>query len=490
LQAVTDEMVCELSVRLLAIHSLILQHATGLEVGMETSWPLHTLTSRIHRLLEGKSVAAALVNWHKGEHEKILEVDGVIDWGDTPPNVDIADDHSDWKRPAVAEGFGGQADVIRIDASVIDGLMSTVGEMVQQRSRLQMFAEQLRREFPGHPTMEELYRTAETLERSMVTVQTGIMGTRLQPLSRLFDNYPRVLRDVARIADREVIVEIEGGSTQVDKSIIDGLGEPLMAILRYCASRSIEKPADRESKNKPKEGTIKLSARDQGSQVVITVQDDGAGFDRKECCGWLVDCGMMTFEQAEKLGDDELAAMMFEGDVATSPLRRVASMLQVSVGGSFMVHSSPTAGARIDLVVPMKSAILSAVLVAAGDSAYTVPLQAIIEITRIERTMIKTIAGAATMRLRDDVFPLLDARKLFGDKAVGEPAFALVITTGQTRAALGVDRVISKQDMIIKQIDDAGLRRGPFSGTTLTREGKVSLVLDVQRMLAAALDHR
>lgn len=110
------------------------------------------------------------------------------------------------------------------------------------------------------------------------------------------------------------------------------------------------------------------------------------------------------------------------------------------------------------------------------------------EITRIEKSMVKTIGGAPSLRVRDDLFPLLDARTILGDEAVGDPAFALIVTTGQTRAALGVDRVISKQDMIIRQIDDACLRRGPFSGTTLTREGRVSLVLDVQRILSAAAD--
>ncbi len=487
LHGVADSMIPELAVRLLAIQSLILQHATALEVGMVTTWPLEVFTARIHRLLEGKTLNPTIIGWHKASVDRLTELDLIVQLGEDPPRLDAAEEHSDWTRPAggAAGRAGSRADSVRVDASVIDGLLATVGELVQDRARLQMTTEKLRRELPGHLTVEELSRTTERLERSMVALQTGIMSTRLQPLARLFDNYPRVMRDVARIADREADLIVEGAATMVDKSILDGVANPLMLLLRFIAATMIERPADRQAAGKLPAGQVRISARHQGSQVVITLADDGAGYDRATGVKWIAASGLMTPEQAAALGDDELASMLYKPEVASSPVSRVSTMLQETVGGSIMVRNQPGVGSRIDLIIPMKAAILAAVLVAVGKSAYSVPLQSIIEITRLEPSMVRTIRGTPTMRLRDDLFPLLDARKLFDDEADGEPAFALVLTTGQSKAALGVDRVISKQDMIIRQIDDARLRRGPFSGTTLTQSGAVSLVLDVQRVLSA-----
>ncbi len=492
LHGVTDAMVPELAVRVLAIQSLIQQHGTALEVGMDTVWPLRTFTNRIHRMLEGNSVARPLVGLHGGNTERVIEIDMIVDWGEPTPKIDPAEDQSAWERPTsgVNATSAPREDIIRIEAGVIDGLLNTVGELVQQRGRLQMMCDQLRKELRGNARIDEVCRSAEVLERSMVKLQTGLMSTRLQPLSRLFDNYPRVIRDVARIADREVDVKISGAETLVDKSILEGLAEPLMSILRFAASRDIETPAQREACGKPKVGTLHLSARHQGSQILITIEDDGAGFDRAETVDWVIKAGLMMREQAEALGDDELAALTLESDVTCSPLCRVARLLQDHLGAVCVISSRPGKGVHLDLIIPMKSTILAAVLVAAGHSQYTVPLQAIVEITRLDPDMIKTIGGSSCMRLRGDVFPLLDARRMLGDETVGEPAFALVLTTGETHAAIGVDRVISKQDMIIKQIEDPELRRGPFSGTTLTQDGRVSLVLDVQRVLSSTAETR
>jgi chemotaxis protein histidine kinase CheA len=487
-RGVAEEMLPEITMRLLGVQSLIQQHAVALEVGMETTWPLQILTARIHRLLSGQKLAENIIGWHKRDTERVLELDKVVEGIEPPPEVSPVDDHGEWIRPAVdAADAQGHSDIVKVEVHTIDALLSIIGEMARHRSRIQVLSDALRREAGADSRVADICREGELLERSMVSLQTGLMGTRLQPLCRLLDNYPRVIRDVARIADREAIVTICGGDTLVDKSTLDGLAEPLMTVLRFVASKLIESPAEREKAGKTSAGNITITARHQGSQVVILIDDDGAGFDRNEISSQAVQSGLFSEEQAATVTDDELAALCFEGDLPTSTVARVTSMLRNAVGGSLNVKSFAGKGSRIEVVVPVKSTILPCVLVAAGKSCYTVPLQAVTEITRIDPECTSTIGGARCIKIRENLFPLIDARALFGDEQNAQPAFALVLRSGDTFAALGVDKVLSKQDMIISQIDEPQLRRGPFSGTTLTSEGSVSLVIDVQRVLSAGL---
>lgn len=488
LDGVAEDMLPELNVRLLAVQSLIQQHAVALEVGMETTWPLDTLVARIHRLLSGQTLSPSIVGWHRGNVERVTELDLVVEGVDPPPKVDPVEDRASWTRPAEAVAKAATDDLIRVRAAIIDELLGTVGELVQHNARLHMVSAQLRREQPRLPGVDDLCRTSELMQRAMVALQTGIMGTRMQPIARLLDNYPRVARDVGRLADREVQLSVCGGETLVDRSLLEAISEPLMMIVRCVASTLIEPPAERQKAGKPTAGSIFITVAQRGSQVVVTLEDDGCGFDRKAVMQQTVDAGLLTAEQAEALSDTDLYALLMEPDLTGSPLRGVGNMLSSSIGASFRIASTPGQGTRIDLFIPMKSVILPSVVVAVGAAQYTVPLSSVLEIVKINEDAVKTIGRAPCLRLRGDVLAMVDARELFSESASALPSYAIVVTNGQRVAALGVDRVINKQDMIIAQIEDEKLRQGPFSGTTLTQEGRVSLVIDVQRVLALVAD--
>ncbi|MDX2116358.1 MAG: chemotaxis protein CheW [Planctomycetota bacterium] len=492
LSEVAEPMLPELTIRVNAIRALIEQHTTALEVGMETTWPLETLSTRVHRLLQGCSLAPAILGWHRGDVDRVLELDGVTEGVDPPPRVEPADDASDWTRPATdadpsaAGRRDRSAEPLRVEAAVIEELLETVGELVQHRGRLQSVCEELRRELRSNSRVEELAQTAELIERSMVSLQTGIMSMRMQPLAKLFDRYPRVVRDVARLADKDIELEVHGAATLVDKAILDGLAEPLIAILRNAASKLIETPAERTAAGKPPQGRIRLSARHQGSQVVVSVEDDGAGFDRAWIERQAVEAGLYSPEQASDLNENDVLALVFDAALSRSPLRDVGRSVREGLGGSLMIGSTLGQGARIDIIAPMPSAILSAVIVAVGRSQYTVPLQSVTEITRIDATARRTIAGKPCLVLGERVLPLIDARAAFGDVSEGDAPIALLLTDGRQLASLSVDRVINKQDVVIRNIEHLDLRKGPFSGTSITPDGRVSLVLDVQRLLAGS----
>jgi two-component system, chemotaxis family, sensor kinase CheA len=501
LAEVSEPLIPELEVRLKGVQSLISQHATALEVAMESTWPLGTLTRRVHRLLDGQGLSPTILNWHKGDPERVLELDGVVEGVEPSPRVSPEEDHSDWQRPAAVasatgttgatteatessstSALGKGADHVRIESSVIDDLLETVGELVQHKGRIQMLVDELRRESPSE-RVAELWRTTESMDRFLGVLQSGIMGTRLQAMNKLFDRYPRIVRDVARLADKEIDIKIAGGDTLVDKNLLEALSDPLTAILRNIAARLVESKEIRTRRGKPEIATIRLSARHQGSQVVVSIEDDGGGFDRDDTIRQAQAASLLTAEQAASLPDAELFMLLFQPDLAGSPLSRVGPAVSELLGGSIQVSSSAGRGSRVDLTVPMKSAILSAVIVAAGNSVYTVPLQGVREITRLEPDRRRSVGGQPCLVLREHVIPLLDSRELFGDDMSREPTIALIITDGQTEAALAVDRVLSKQEVAIRHIEESELRRGPFSGTSLTQQGEVSLVLDVQRIL-------
>lgn len=498
LAEVSEPLIPELVVRLKGVQSLISQHAIALEVAMESTWPLSRLTTRVHRLLDGQGLSASILNWHNGDPERVLELDGVVEGVEPPPSVPAEEDHSDWQRPAATASATGStteatestttsalskgADHVRIESSVIDDLLETVGELVQHKGRIQMLVDELRRESPSE-RVAELWRTTESMDRFLGVLQSGIMGTRLQAMSKLFDRYPRIVRDVARLADKEIDIKIAGGDTLVDKNLLEALSDPLTAILRNIAARLVESKEIRTRRGKPEIATIRLSARHQGSQVVVSIEDDGGGFDRDDTIRQAQAASLLTAEQAASLPDAELFMLLFQPDLAGSPLSRVGPAVSEVLGGSIQVSSSAGCGSRVDLTVPMKSAILSAVIVAAGNSVYTVPLQGVREITRLEPDRRRSVGGQPCLVLREHVIPLLDSRELFADDMSREPTIALIITDGQTEAALAVDRVLSKQEVAIRHIEESELRRGPFSGTSLTQQGEVSLVLDVQRIL-------
>lgn len=496
---VAETMLPELAVRLLGIQGLISQHLTALEVGMETTWPLGTLTRRVHRLLSGQPLARTILGWHRNEPDRVLELDGVTEGLEPPPTVPEESDRAEWSREAALAAMGGAAggarggaaasgsDQIRVDSAVIDALLDTVGELVLHRGRLQLITEQLRRDQPSNTTVAELARTSELIDRTMISLQTGIMGTRLMALGRLFDRYPRVVRDVARLADRDVELIIEGGHVTVDKQLLDQLADPLIAILRTIASSLVEPPTRRQELGKPAQATVRLAATHQGSQVVLTISDDGAGFDRADTERQVVAAGLFTPEQASLIPDDQLFPLLFERDVANSPLCAVGEQVRTGLAGSLLVRSRAGQGLHIEVVVPLKSAILPAVIVAVGGAAYTIPLQGVAEILALDARKVHSIGGSPCLRVReeDEVLALIDARRLFGDEPSAPARVALVLSDGQRKAALAVDGVLGKQDIVVRSIDEPSLRRGPFSGTALLASGNVSLVLDIQRTIAS-----
>lgn len=504
---VPESALPELLMRVRGIASLIQQHAAALAVSMETNWGLDTLISRTRTLLDGKPLDAAIAGWHKGDVERLLELDKVTEGIEPPPTEGgppSGVDPGSWSplpalqaqtADAASQSSGApspdapRADdtgpVMRVECSAMDRLQDTIGQLVQNKNRLLRLPARMASAHIGAALLEDLTSVADQIDRLAGELQSTLLSARMQPLHRLFDRYPRIVRDVARINEREIELTVVGGETRVDKSAFDALGDPITFLMRFVASKSIETPAERQALGKPPTGHITLAAVNQGGQVTISVEDDGSGLSRERLLAPALASGLLSPEQAEAMPLDEVYALASGDDLPESPLAGLSTLVERQLGARLRISSTPGKGSVFTLVIPLKSAIIAAVMAQVGRGVYAIPLQAVTEIIRPEPEQRASIQGRECLRVRDHVFGVIDLHS-----ALNEPAdettrpCAIMIRVGSDSAALLVDRIVGKQEIVIKPLErgDTG-REGPFTGATIRDDGRVSLIIDVERLI-------
>ena len=509
---VSESHVPELLMRVRAIASLIGQHAVGLEVGMETNWPLKTLEDRIERIMSGEPVDPAFTAWHRWDVERVLELDKVVEGVEPLPEPGSAPAGSVAAPPppppppppqldaAKADGsVESSGPVIRVDASTIDKILEMIGQLVQTKNRLLSQGAGLRGLGLAAERAEALTSTIDEVDRLTGQLQLAIMHTRQQPLSKLFERYPRVIRDIANLSDKKIELKIIGADTRVEKTVFEALGEPLTVLLRFAASKSLETPAERLAANKPEVGQITLSAESQGNQVLITLSDDGQGLDGERIAAEAVQAGMIDAESVDRLSADEILALVCQEGYPGGSLSGLASQVAEKLGGTLRVRGNKGRGITFQMSVPLKSAIIPAVMVGVGSAIYAIPLQSVTEIVRPDEQMLSSVRGQLCLRLREQVIGVVDMHALLGEAREAhaetggphrESRCAVMVTVGDERGALMVDRIIGKQEIVIKPLDvgqtNAGQAAGPISGATIRDDGRVSLILDVKRVLESA----
>lgn len=427
----------------------------------------------------------------------------------TQPTPDAKSDaKTDTKADAkTAEKTGEKHDAkaventIRVEVGRLESLMNLVGELVLQKNRIGALT---RRAAGAANTDVELAEAmtaaAGTLDRVTSDIQLAVMRTRMQPLDKLFGRYPRLIRDLAAKTGKKIQLVIEGGDTEVDKSVIEELGDPLVHLLRNSCDHGLELPEDRVKAGKSETGTLTLRASHEGSHVRVLVIDDGRGLSREKICKKAVERGLATAEQVATLSDREIWNFIFEAGFSTA--EKVSDLSGRGVGmdvvrtnihklkGSIELSSELGKGTTISITIPLTVAILPAMMVGVGDEIYALPLGSILEIVRPQDDQISSIGGHRVMRLRDSVLPLVDAAELFcqpADKRRESP-FAVVLQQHEKRVGLMVTRLIGQQEVVIKALDETGANSMPkaVSGATVRDDGGVSLIVDVDRLISMA----
>lgn len=394
------------------------------------------------------------------------------------------------------DGHGASvaAQTIRVEVGRLESLMSLVGQLVLTKNRFLALSRRLREvELPSQLNSDTLTAATE-LDRLTAQLQMGVMRTRMQPLAKLFDRYPRVIRDIARATGKRINLEIVGKETEVDKSVLELLADPLVHMLRNSADHGIESTEARLKAGKSPDGTIVVEAEHRGSHVRVLVRDDGKGIDPRVIGRKAVEKGLVSEEDLATMGDEQIIQFIFAAGFSTAEQITDLSgrgvgmdVVRASVarmGGSVSVSSRVGEGSVVEILIPLTVAIMPAMVVGVVQQFFCVPLQTIVEIVKPEEVGSHSLVGQAVMKLREEVIPLIDLGHALGCTRKPEARrFAVVTDAGGRRVALLVDCLVGQQEIVIRPLDDECVQGGPFSGATIREEGDVSLIVDVNEVV-------
>jgi two-component system, chemotaxis family, sensor kinase CheA len=385
---------------------------------------------------------------------------------------------------------------LRVDAGRIDVVMNLVGELIIGKSMLQRAVAEFEARHAKDSLRGKFVDALAFQSRVLGELQKSVMKIRMVPVEQLFRRFPRVVRDVAKMRNKDVGLEIAGQNTDLDKSILDALAEPLAHLVRNAADHGIETAAERGAAGKPVRGTIRLDAYHEGDQVVIKVSDDGRGLDRKKIVSRAIQRGIITSAQAERLNEAESLQLIFEPGLSTADeiteisgrgvgLDVVKAALE-DLKGSVDLDSVPGKGTTFRLLVPLTLASIQALLFRVQGRLYAVPLASVIEITRITDGQIHRVDGHEVFRLRDQVLTLVRLDSL-GPRAVQETAkriFVVVINAGTRRFGLVVDSLMGEEELVIKALEDRLVTSPLVSGASILGDGTVVLILNVPAVVS------
>ncbi len=387
---------------------------------------------------------------------------------------------------------------VRIDVHLLDQLMTLAGELVLSRNRLTQLANQLN---------DPEFLTANQRMSLVVTeLQERIMKTRMQPIGNVFNKFPRIVRDLAKAAEKKVQLRIEGAETELDRSIIESIKDPLTHMVRNSIDHGIESPDIRVQKQKPPIGTLVMKAYHEGGQVIIEIVDDGAGIDPDKIRQKAVEKGLLTEEQAEALSEREALMLIFQPGFSTAEKVTNISGRGVGMdvvktnieklGGTIELNSEKDVGTTIKIKIPLTLAIIPALIVTSGGQRYAIPQVNLVELVHLNPKLVERdvqkIGNSEFYRLRGEILPLVRLRKVLGfqedeeEKNSSEGMNIVVLNAGGHLFGLVVDSISDSEEIVVKPLG-SHLKHIPiFAGTTLMGDGKVALILDVVGITSSA----
>jgi two-component system chemotaxis sensor kinase CheA len=379
--------------------------------------------------------------------------------------------------------------VIRVEAERVDVVLDLVGELIIAKSMMQELLAEMNRSFGNSPLSAKTADVLTFQSQILNKLQRAVMKIRMVPVEQMFRRLPRVVRDTAKATGREVNIVIEGENTDLDKSILDALAEPMMHLLRNAVDHGIEPPLDRAAAGKPTEGTIRLNAYHQGNQVVIEISDDGSGIDLPRVVKKAVERGILTAEQAAHLSDNDALDLIFQAGLSTSSQvteisgrgigMDVVKAVMDRLKGTISVRSILGEGTTIRLKVPLTLAIIKALLFRVSDRLYAVPLGNVLEILRSLETAVHFIDGQEVLQIREEVVPLIRLSRMHPGGERNVKLFIIVVSLGDRKVGLVVDRLIGEQELVIKALDESLVSTELVSGASILGDGRVVLILSI-----------
>jgi two-component system chemotaxis sensor kinase CheA len=383
--------------------------------------------------------------------------------------------------------------LLRVDADRIDTVLNLVGELIIGKSMLNQTLSDFSKLYPKD-AMRGKFADAMAFQAQILNeLQRAVMQIRMVPVEQLFRRFPRVVRDVARASGKECELILAGQNTDLDKSILDALAEPLMHLVRNAVDHGIESPAERRAAGKPATGTLKLNAFCQGNQVLIELSDDGRGIDRTAVVAQAVANHIVSATEAEKLNESEALNLIFRPGLSTANavteisgrgmgMDIVESVLR-RLKGSVGIQTEKGRGTTFQLRVPLTLAIMQALLFRVANRLYAVPLGSVVEIARTTTQKIHIVDRHEVLQLRDEIVTLVRLDQLESRKAPASAAkekiFVIVVSLGDRRFGLVVDQLAGEEELVIKALDDNLVATELVSGASILGDGSVVLILNV-----------
>lgn len=402
------------------------------------------------------------------------------------------------KVPASGSG-GGMDQTIRVEVKRLDHLMNLIGELVLGKNRLLKIYDDVEERYEGEKFLEELNQVVSQLSIITTDVQLAVMKTRMQPIAKVFNKFPRVVRDLSRELGKQIELEITGEETELDKSIVEEIGDPIMHMIRNSCDHGVEDPATRKANGKPERGVVQLKAYNEGNHIVVEITDDGKGLDANELKIKALEKNLITEKEAGQMTDKEAFTLIFKPGFSTAA--KVTNVSGRGVGmdvvktnieklnGVIEIDSELGKGSSFKLKIPLTLAIIQSLLVGTQEEFYAIPLASVLETVRVPIDNIYTIEGKNVLRLREEVLSLVRLSDVFGVKQVlesGDQTYVVIIGVAESKLGIIVDTLVGQEEIVIKSMGDYLQNIQGIAGATIRGDGRVTLIIDVGAMMDIA----
>ena len=456
---------------------------------IETAAPTRHVSARLVTSKSKDEISKTLLN--------ISEIDSLTIAGETIPIAKFSpapprapapkSSNTDHARLATVEK------TVRTSVGRLDTLMNLVGELITDRNRLLQTRANFERRFRSDEHVDNLAQTILHLGRITDQLQEEVMRIRMLPIANVFNKFPRLVRDLSRKADKQIDLVIKGEDTELDRSVIEVIDDPLIHLIRNSVDHGIEPPATRLAVGKSPRGTITLTARHEESRIIITVEDDGRGIDVERVKAGAVKKNLINEDEAAKLSPEEAIDLIFLPGLSTA--EKVSDVSGRGVGmdivrtnverlsGSVTVETWPGRGSRFQIALPLTLAIIQSLLVDVGRGTFAIPLAAVMETLRIPPGDIHTVRGKPVIKVRDHILPLVLLSQAFGSANIKANSathrYVVAVKWGKLEVGLMVDTLLGNQELVIKSLGALVGETPGVSGAAILGDGRVALIVDV-----------
>ena len=388
---------------------------------------------------------------------------------------------------------------VRVDVRRLDLLMNLLGELVLGKNRLIKIYGDVEERYDGEKFLEELNQVVSSISSVTTDLQLAVMKTRMQPVGKVFNKFPRMVRDLSRDLKKNIELVITGEETELDKSVVEEIGDPLIHIIRNSCDHGVESPEDRKAAGKPEQGRVDLKAYNEGNHIVIEVVDDGKGLDVDMLKQKAIEKGVISEKEADTMSDKEAFNIIFKPGFSTAKV--VSNVSGRGVGmdvvktnveklnGIIEIDSEKGVGSAFKLKIPLTLAILQALLVGAQEEYYAIPLSSVKETVRITQDEIYTVDGKSVLRLRDEVLSLVRLTDIFGvDSVLESPneVYVVIIALAEQKIGVIVDYLIGQEEVVSKSLGYYLKSTQGIAGATVRGDGRITLIVDVAAMMDMA----